>query len=70
MVDARHMRLRPGKFLNSSKRKSGIWGPDIEIHHLEEDVGEKSDGQGKNGEKIQWEADDLINPNMRKSNQP
>ena len=44
--------------------------PDIEIHHLEEDVGEKGDGQGKNGEKVQCEADDLIDPSTSKSDQP
>ena len=33
-------------------------------HHLEEDVGEEGDSQGKDGEQVQCEADDLINPGM------
>ena len=37
-------------------------------HHLEEDVGEEGDGQGKDGEKIQCEADDLVNPMQHERN--
>ena len=38
-------------------------------HHLEEDVGEEGDSQGKDGEQVQCEADDLINPGMEITDQ-
>ena len=40
-----------------------------QLDHLEEDVGEEGDSQGKDGEQVQCEADDLINPGMEITDQ-